>query len=1175
MHVQCSKLKLSKCHVFLILTSLLFMPFEGLAKEDKKEYIIQLKGHHLYQLVKQKLNDSGSVKKKNIKNKIQELSRQQDLFLDDIRQVLNRELKKQRRFKKIINAVVITATAEEINKIRSLPNVKHISQNIIHRLLGTENVTDIDTINANKVWDLIDSDGQNITGLGVTIAVIDSGIDYNHPDLGGCLGAECKVINGYDFSDDDDDPYDDSFSGHGTHIAGIIAANGFIKGVAPDAKLIAVKVCNGLGYCFSDDIIAGLEFSLDPDDDPSTLDGADIINLSLGAEGLDIALTNAINSVVDSGVVVTVAAGNDGLKYNNIGSPADAVNAITVAASDNNTSIADFSSRGMTSTIPLITKPDLSAPGVEINSTLPQGKYGLLSGTSMASPMVAGLVALIKQAKPGLSPIQIKSALMVSTTDLGADLLTQGSGLVDGYQAIQVPFDIDAPGIDFGATEFDNANFVNSKIISITNPTSSILDVKLSLSTNPHAGISFFMSETEIQLMPGQAKEINVEVIVDTEVLPVIDQAPIYSTNLNINIEGHSYNLPVKLIHRSYLDIIFKNYDANFSNLIIFDALTKHHPKIVSSEPLNNKEMRYYLAPGNYNLVDTIQYKSNDNIVETAFIHIPDINLSTAQEVTVTPALATNKIIFDVKNKDGEVLNNHTGLKPGYRKVELIISDKVSGITLLKNTLVDSKQLSENEEATFTFTSFPEGYVFDLDAYYRNDDATEFQSFSTVFEGPVLADKQVNIKATDYRTLKFEFAIPNWLDLAQVFPEDSTRWHYLNERDFTIDLPKVNEGLTLSYTGHPVIEDSSHGKEWFSIWQHLLSESVQQAYSTPEFMIDEDFKLRLYQFDSSHKEIAKLNVDYPFLWPTGKLLPFWSGEVIRKDGNAFLSYKSTNSDAYFRDSMYTYWNGDLTISTNNFVEIFKNFKTLQEGQILSDYQLPVDSEVAETNIMFESYYLDNIQSKINTKLNYDLSKEDFSPPVIKNLSIEFNGKKTSKFVQDDMGQLVIEFSESFPESQVQISTKNMSTGDWNLITSTKSGLFYNAMLNTSECGYQSLQIKVADSSGNKLTYSAEPAYSVANDNDYDCDGFLNEDDVFPLDPNEHQDSDNDGIGNNADTDDDNDGVVDEEDAFPLDPTRFKIDKSSGGTFFIYLFVLLASLITKRKIAPQLNDVEYK
>ena len=164
-------------------------------------------------------------------------------------------------------------------------------------------------------------------GTGITIAVIDTGVDYNHPDLFG-LGDQGKVIGGYDYIDKDSTPIDTS--GHGTEVAGIIAADGQLKGIAPKSKILAYRVSDDGNSVSSDLIIKAIEQAI--------VDGADIINISLGINRTNQKIDNAVNKAIDQGILVVTAAGNNGPELGTIGSPGLNPNSITVGATYNNIS---------------------------------------------------------------------------------------------------------------------------------------------------------------------------------------------------------------------------------------------------------------------------------------------------------------------------------------------------------------------------------------------------------------------------------------------------------------------------------------------------------------------------------------------------------------------------------------------------------------------------------------------------------------------------------------------------------------------------------------------------------------------------------------------------------------------------------------------------------------------
>lgn len=277
--------------------------------------------------------------------------------------------------------------------------------------------------------------GDDNRGAGVKIAIVDTGIDPNHPDFSGRIAATT------DFTGEGDR----DGNGHGTHVASIAAGSGAGSegkyiGVAPEATILAAKVLRNDGTGLMSSVMAGVEWAVDQ--------GAQVINLSLGSpgpcDGSD-ALSTICNAAVDAGVIVCAAAGNEGPATRTVGSPGCATRVITIGASDDDDHIANFSSRGPTSDGRV--KPDVVFPGVNIVAARAGGTsmgrpvndfYTSASGTSMATPHAAGTCALILHANPGLSPDQVKDIFRQAAVNLGLDPNRQGAGRVDAAIAVQI-----------------------------------------------------------------------------------------------------------------------------------------------------------------------------------------------------------------------------------------------------------------------------------------------------------------------------------------------------------------------------------------------------------------------------------------------------------------------------------------------------------------------------------------------------------------------------------------------------------------------------------------------------------------------------------------------------------------------------------------------------------------
>lgn len=280
----------------------------------------------------------------------------------------------------------------------------------------------------------------DLTGKAVRVGVVDTGIDGTHPDLAN------KVIAFGDFVNKQTKAYDDQ--GHGTHVSGTIggsAASGTGIGVAPDVRFIGAKFLDKNGSGTFANALLAMQWVADPDGKPETDDGAMIVNNSWGGgspssseDPKNNALCQAVDSWVKLGVAPVFAAGNSGSGARTVGLPGGCPSALTIGASDANDQIASFSSRG-----PAVwktgsfVKPDIVAPGVKVKSSIPGGKYAELSGTSMATPHVVGVVSLIYQLQPKISADQLLNILKTTATNIGQDPNTFGAGRIDALKAAQ------------------------------------------------------------------------------------------------------------------------------------------------------------------------------------------------------------------------------------------------------------------------------------------------------------------------------------------------------------------------------------------------------------------------------------------------------------------------------------------------------------------------------------------------------------------------------------------------------------------------------------------------------------------------------------------------------------------------------------------------------------------
>jgi minor extracellular serine protease Vpr len=569
-----------------------------------------------------------------------------------------KDLKLRHVFQEAIYGFSVEGNPETIEKLAQEQNQQIISVSPVAKYqVQTEESLKI--IGGEEVRGLFDAKNQRLTGKGVTVGVIDTGVDYTHPDLRNNYGG------GRDLVDNDSDPMETKTLGratvHGTHVAGIIAANGRIQGVAPEAKILAYRALGPGGGGTTEQVIAAIEQAIK--------DKVDIMNLSLGNDvnGPDLPISLALDHAVEKGIVAIAANGNSGPNIWTVGSPGTASKAISVGASTptmevpsiliegtrnrltvqpmegsgkwaidrslpivygglgtkeelkdaagkivllkrgkltftekaqnaleagasavviyNNLSgnfmgnleqpisipvgslskkdgetlktkgnatarisvsfekdqLADFSSRGpVTGTWEV--KPDIVAPGVAINSTIPGG-YLSLQGTSMAAPHVAGAAALIKQAHPDWTPEQIKAALMNTAKPLEkGDSSTsyrtyeQGAGRIQVVEAVKAKSLVTPSSIRFG--KFEGEEDVHKAFIKVNN----VSDHKLHYSFEIPKQVDGleWRFPLSFSLEPGESREAKIELAVESEQL----KGKIHDGYLTIDADETKINIP-------------------------------------------------------------------------------------------------------------------------------------------------------------------------------------------------------------------------------------------------------------------------------------------------------------------------------------------------------------------------------------------------------------------------------------------------------------------------------------------------------------------------------------------------------------------------------------------------------------------------------------------------------
>ena len=458
------------------------------------------------------------------------------------------------------NALSVELSRDSLAIVQNDARIKSV---ILNKKLNFVLDTSTTLINATKTWKQ-ELQGMNLTGSGETVCVIDSGIAYNHSAFGSCTRAQfvagtCrKVIGGEDLKNDDNDPYDDQ--GHGTHVSGIIASeNSTYRGVAPGAKLVAMKVCDnsGGGNCEIADIITAMEWCTAN----RTRFNISVISLSLGTTDLfwthcdqnasEVLLKNAVDAAVAQNISVVAASGNSG-SFSAIVSPACLFNATAVGSSTDGDALSSFSNRNNIT--------DLVAPGSTITSTVPSdgcilcdsSGFATLSGTSMATPHVSGMFALMRQwYRLEKGQVPLPSSIQNILNDTGRQISDSG--------ASNLMFS--RPNVLAAIESVDN----RSPVLNVTFPANNSI-------RNPS---TFFVLINASESLNNATLEIN-------------------NTNFTMRGDSQFWNVSPLLVNGSYTFKIYGNDtfgNANDSSLytIFIDSV----PPIFADYSVNNSNPRY------------------------------------------------------------------------------------------------------------------------------------------------------------------------------------------------------------------------------------------------------------------------------------------------------------------------------------------------------------------------------------------------------------------------------------------------------------------------------------------------------------------------------------------------------------------------------------------------------
>ncbi|MFD4957177.1 S8 family serine peptidase [Microbacterium sp. NPDC058389] len=526
-------------------------------------------------------------------------------------------------------------------------------------------------VDAPEAWE------EGYTGEGVTVAVLDTGYDDTHPDLAGrVLPGATSFVPGQDVATD--------VQGHGTHVASTIAGTGAAsdgthRGVADDADLLIGKVLGDDGYGQDSWIIAGMEWAAS---------NAPIVSMSLGSQeasdGTDLMAAAVDRLSEETGALFVIAAGNSSAPET-IGSPGSAASALTVGSVDDPTgALSWFSSQGPLTRSGTL-KPDIVGPGNDVTAARSadsggEGFYVSMSGTSMATPHVAGAAAILKQRHPEYTGAQLKAALTSTTADVGLTSYQGGTGLLDVDAAIDVPVIASGSG-DFGMLAWGESPAPVSRTVAYTNRGDA--EVQLSLAatltdTTPgsgggiepmSAGAEVLTMDADTLTIPaGESRSVTLTVDpsliaagtqLSGELIASADGTALTRTALGAIAEEERYDLTLTAT----------DFDGNAAGAYawLFNAETGWYSPVAV-----DGETTLRLVGGTYSVMSFLELNRTPDAVASVLVGDPDVQLDQDRTVALDARAAKQQTV-DVGTK---------GLDATFRRVDYT-SDGFSGSAMM------------------------------------------------------------------------------------------------------------------------------------------------------------------------------------------------------------------------------------------------------------------------------------------------------------------------------------------------------------------------------------------------------------------------------------------------------------------------------------------------------------
>lgn len=962
-----------------------------------------------------------------------------------------------------------------------LPYVKKVHKNKPVRATLHKSIPQI---RANEVWTNLGTQGE-----GVMVGIIDTGIDYLHPALGGAFGAGTKVAGGYDFYNDDNDPMDDN--GHGTHVAGIVAADAVdVKGVAPKATLYAYKVLGAEGGGSMDDIIAAVERSVDPNNDGNTTDRLDIVNMSLGADGgePDDAPSVAVDNATKLGVTFVIAAGNSGYSegfpgkdgnyyysgLETIGSPGTSRLAITVGAIDSVNGLAYFSSKGPTPGEYGI-KPDVVAPGVNIRSLFPGNSMLVESGTSMASPMVAGVAALLKSLDPSLTPAQIKSKIVNGAVDLGMKPVLQGGGRVDAMRAAALSTSAEPVHLSYGLDDPAMNTWTSVETVKVTNRKNAAQTYAASF-TGGAAGITISAVPANFTLGAGASRTVLVTISVNNAAVPIVNEDIIlYSGAMHLKSAADTLRLPWTFARTTRMLLTFSHPNAYFLGMSENGYFSPYYDRMYSRvrqlDPLTWEVTGPLIEPVDF----SIHFRDQSALVlKTGYA------FDGAETFTFNAADALHTVTFGGVDQNNVPFSTLAGMRRSLRV------DMPRGF-MFASLPVGTSSINVSPVGN-DFQFHPTQALIDLKGAKR----------AVIPQYPVFTGIAGNITVSNpsagFVHQKLRFIMPDGVTTTRFFTEViamelSGGEYYYNTSIVNADtINVVNGEHTIDLYLMPGVDPVRSASVAF----HTNSSYAENS------SLDMSTRYLSVLNDSIMLGLPSQRIATSYLSAAGATLTFGEAPVFVTN----LSYNNSFGPSIHFSPFYfgsLFENRYSDVNTGRY-SIYDDAGLLLKDAPLNDFpREPFAAELKRYSLVLTThgYSVKNVKGTLTLRNDVDLSKPLVDAPIFTSLIVRNSaGRAASGLPQGDQATLrfsskVLAFPSQLPvHDSTKVWYRKYKSAAWIPLSATlisavadKDGAVYSVPLSAATAVDSvgiDLRIRTVDASGNAATMTLSPAFSVGN-----------------------------------------------------------------------------------------------